>query len=301
MQEKYIDLHMHTTASDGFLNPEQILRLAIEKNLSAIALTDHDTIANVEEAIKLGKELGIEVISGVEISVDDVELGFLDVHIVGLFIDIYDKNLTMFLADAQKHRLEQKKAMVRRLNELGYSITFEQADALAKGELGRPHLARVLMANHPDKFPTMDSVFKNLLGTGKKAYVSRRVKIKLQTAIKVIKDAGGIPILAHPAVYAGIEIDFLIRKFAELGGIGIETYYPYDKFKLHKGISQPELQKLIGKYKKTCEEFGLIESGGSDFHGTEKVNLGDIKVPYSVLEKMKEFIRKDKNRNHHHN
>lgn len=293
MQEKYIDLHMHTTASDGLLNPKQIVKLAVEKKLSAIAVTDHDSIANVEETMRFGKELGIEVISGVEISVDDVELGFLDIHVVGLFIDIYDKNLALFLADAHKHRLEQKKAMIRRLNELGYSITFEQANALAKGELGRPHLAQVLMANHPDEFPLMDLVFKNLLGTGKKGYVSREIKTKMQTAIKVIKDAGGIPILAHPAVYDGIEIDFLIRKFAELGGIGIETYYPYDKFKLHKGISQPELQKLIGKYKKTCEEFGLIESGGSDFHGTEKVNLGDIKVPYSVLEKMKEFIRKD--------
>lgn len=291
MQERYIDLHMHTTASDGLLNPEQIVKLAIEKKLSAIAITDHDSIANVEETVKLGKELGIEVIPGIEITIDDDEFGFIDVHIVGLFIDIYDKNLAMFLADAHKHRLEQKKAMIRRLNELGYSITFEQANALAKGELGRPHLARVLMANHPDKFPAMDLVFKNLLGTGKKAYVSREIKTKMQTAINVIKNAGGIPILAHPAVYENIDTDFLIRKFAELGGIGIETYYPYDKFKLHKGIIQSKLQELIKKYKRTCEDLGLIESGGTDFHGTEKVNLGDIKVPYSVLEKMKEFMK----------
>ena len=291
MQEKYIDLHMHTTASDGILNPEQIVKLAIEKKLTAIAVTDHDSIANVEETVNLGKELGIEVIPGIEISIDDDEFGFIDVHIVGLFIDIYDKNLAMFLADAQKNRLKQKKAMIKRLNELGYSITFEQASELAEGELGRPHLARLLMANHPDEFPTMDTIFKNLLGTGKKGYVSREIKTKMQTAINIIKNAGGIPILAHPAVYENIDIDFLIRKFAELGGIGIETYYPYDKFKLHKGISKPKLQKLIKKYKRICEELGLIESGGTDFHGTEKVNLGDIKVPYSVLEKMKGFIK----------
>ena len=290
MPERYIDLHIHTTASDGMLNPEKIVELAIEKNLSAIAVTDHDTIGNVAKTVKIGKEKGLEVIPGIEISIDDKELGFMDVHIVGLFIDIHDKGLTDFLNGAQKDRLEQKKAMVRRLRELGYNITFEEANELAEGEIGRPHLARVLMKKHPDEFPTMDVIFKNLLGTGKKGYVAREAKIKMQTAINVIKNAGGIPILAHPAVYGDIDIDFLIRKFTELGGQGMETYYPYDRFKLHKGINQSQLQELLGKYKKICKELGLIESGGTDFHGTEKIELGDVKVPYSVLEKMKTFL-----------
>lgn len=291
MPEKYIDLHTHTTASDGMLNPKEIVELAIEKNLSAIAVTDHDTIGNVAKTVKIGKEKGLEVIPGIEISIDDRELGFMDVHIIGLFIDIHDKGLTEFLSRAQKHRLEQKKATVRRLRELGYNITFEEANELAEGEIGRPHLARVLMKKYPDEFPTMDVIFKNLLGTGKKGYVVREAKTKMQTAINVIKNAGGIPILAHPAVYDNIDIDFMIRKFAELGGQGMETYYPYNKFKLHKGISQYELQNLFKKYKKICKELRLLESGGTDFHGTKKISLGDIKVPYSVLEKMKTFLR----------
>lgn len=296
MAERYIDLHIHTTASDGTLSPEELVKLAIEKKLSAIAVTDHDSISNVAETIKIGKERGLEVIPGIEISVDDDEYGFKDIHILGLFIDIENKELIDLIRIARGAREKQKVKMVKKLQELGYSITFEEVRKRAKGELGRPHIAYVLMEHHPKEFPTMDDVFHKLLGTGKKAYIERGTKTKLRTAIDAIKNSGGIAILSHPAVYADIDHDFIIQKFAELGGQGIETHYPYDKFKLRKGISREELENLIEEYRQKGKRYNLIESGGSDFHGTEKVDLGDAKVPYSVLEKMKE-LKKDGTKN----
>jgi len=288
--QKYIDFHIHTTASDGTLSPGEIVELALKKGLSAIAVTDHDSIMNVAETIRIGKECGLEVISGIEISVDDEEYGFKDIHIIGLFIDIENKELIDLIKVARRAREKQKIKMVKKIQELGYSITFEEVRKRAKGELGRPHIAYVLMEHHPDEFPTIDDVFNKLLGTEKKAYIERGTKTRLKATIDAIKNAGGIPILAHPAVYADIDHDFLIQKFAEFGGQGIETYYPYEIFKCQKGRSKDDLQQLQEKYRNKGKEYGLIESGGSDFHGTEIVELGDAEVPYSVLEKMKEFI-----------
>ncbi len=290
--QKYIDLHIHTTASDGTFSPGEIVELALKNSLSAIAITDHDSIMNVAETIKIGKERGLEVISGIEISVDDDEYRFEDVHVLGLFIDIENKYLLDLITIARQAREKQKENTIKKLQGIGYDITFEEVRKRAKGELGRPHIAYVLMQHHPDEFPAMDDVFNKLLGAGKKGYVERGTKTRLKTAIDTIKTAGGIPILCHPGVYTGIDIDFLIQKFAELGGQGIETYYPYSRFKRQKGISSEELENLIEEYRQKGKRYNLIESGGSDFHGTERVDLGEAKVPYSVLEKMKQ-LKKD--------
>lgn len=289
---KFIDLHMHTTASDGMLGPKQIVDAVLEKNLAAMAVTDHDSINNVEEVMKIGKEKGIEVVSGVEITVDDDEYGFDDVHVLGLFIDIHNNEINDLLNSSKDARLKQKKETIRRLQELGYNVTYEETQEFVTGEPGRPHIANVLMKNHPDEFPEMDDTFKKLLAKGRPGFVDRTVKTKMKSAIDAIKAAGGIAILCHPGVYENVDIDEMIKMFVKLGGQGLETYYPYDRFKKHKGISKQELKELISYYQKKCEEFGLVESGGSDYHGTEKVELGEAEVPYSVLERLKEFKRK---------
>ena len=286
---EYIDLHIHSTASDGLYSPEEIVREAVKKGLKAIAVTDHDSVANVAEAVRIGKEKGLEVIPGIEISVFDREEGFIDVHVLGYFIDINNHEFLDFLRSASEARISQKKLIVARLRELGYNIRFEEIREIANGELGRPHIAQVLMKKHPEEFPDMDSVFTKMLGSGKDAYIERDDKVTLRQAITIIKKAGGIPVLAHPAVYGGIDIDYLISIFIKYGGMGIETYYPYDRFKKYKGVNREELWKIINRFQSICKEHNLLESGGNDCHGTGRVEIGYLEIPYEILEKMKEF------------
>ncbi len=159
-----IDLHMHSTASDGKLSPEELVDLAVEKGLSAIAITDHDVMEGSKRAIEYAEGKEVEVVSGIEIAADDEEMGICDVHIVGLFLDLENIKLVELSKKLIDARKIQKKKMIVRLNELGYDITFEELKEEAGGKnYGRPHIARILMRKY-DEFVQMQDVFDRLLG-----------------------------------------------------------------------------------------------------------------------------------------
>ena len=214
-----IDLHAHTTASDGSHSFDDVVAMAARGGLKALAITDHD---NVQSAVRITGSEPLEVIPGIELSVFDHALGYEDVHVIGLFIDPKHETLNSKLNTLGRE--EQKRATVAKLNELGYKITFDEVKAKSEGVVGRPHIAMVLMEKYPKEFPKMVDVFNKLLGRGRPACIGRESGFGLGEAIGLIHGAGGLAILCHPLLYP-YEPAKLVKEFRELGGDGIEVYY----------------------------------------------------------------------------
>ncbi len=282
MPKPKIDLQCHTTASDGVLTPEELIGLALKKKLKAIAITDHDSIDGIDAAFKAAKGKDIEIVKGVEISCDDP--GFVDTHILGLFVNPKDKTLNYLLRKAKGYRDQQKKDIISKFKKLGFKISYEEVKALAKGEIGRPHIAKVILKNNPGKVSSMDDIFNRFLSVGKKAYAGRRDKISVREAIKAIHSAKGLAFIAHPGVYNYFNIEEFIKYFIKNKGDGIETYYDYSTSRHHTSFAQNN--RINKKFRRIAKRCGLLETGGSDFHGRSDQALGRLKVPFSLLEKL---------------
>ncbi|MCI0503664.1 PHP domain-containing protein [Candidatus Micrarchaeota archaeon] len=279
-----IDLHAHTTASDGSLPLEELVIMAARGGLRALAVTDHD---NVQSARRINGREPLEVIPGIELSVFDHALGYEDVHVIGLFIDPKHETLNSKLDSLGRE--EQKKATVAKLNELGYEITYDEVKAKSQGVVGRPHIAMVLMEKYPSEFPKMADVFNKLLGRGQPACIGRESGFGLGEAIALIHAAGGLAILCHPFIYP-YDADALASKFKGLGGDGIEVYYDYAANRPSVPTTPEENARLMGRAKELAGRFGLLESGGSDFHGQGKrgyQELGIFGAPDEVLAALK--------------
>ncbi|MBU0628868.1 MAG: PHP domain-containing protein [Nanoarchaeota archaeon] len=284
--KKYVDLHIHTDASDGALSAKGTVRKAIEHGLSAIAITDHDSIDNVAIAVKEGKNHGLLIVPGVELTVDDYRNNIIDIHILGLFIDIHNKPLNQLLMISKKERFNQKKCIINKLQALGYKINFEEVRETAKGEIGRLHIAHVLLKRNK-QLKNLGYIFEHLLGVGKPAYARRKHETGLKEAISAIHSAGGIAVLAHPYLYDS-DFDNLIKKFVETGGDGLEVFYAYDKTAKFEKKPKNYLDNLQSRLKKIALKNNLSMSGGSDFHGhARNKRIGYPKIPLEVVEQMK--------------
>jgi predicted metal-dependent phosphoesterase TrpH len=275
----WVDLHLHTTASDGVFSPSGIVKYAKERGLKAIAVTDHDTIGGNGEALDEGEKLGLEVIPGVEISAQ-FDLGGM--HILGYFIDIRNRTLNERLSLLQETRAHRNPRMVQKLRELGLEITYDEVQlASGGGQVGRPHFAQVLLQN--GYVNTVQEAFDRYLGKGAPAYVDK-FRFDPREAVRLIRDARGIPVLAHPFtlhIPLPKQLNALLTELIQLGLMGIEVYYP----------EHTEDQILL--YKSLAEKHGLLVTGGSDYHGigADKVEIGigwkDMRLPYSLVETMK--------------
>jgi hypothetical protein len=285
-----IDLHTHTTSSDGTFTFEQLVREAERVKLNAIAITDHD---NVKSAAKIKKsESRPELIPGIELSVFDKGLGYADVHVLGLFIDPENAKLTKKLGILEKERESQKRETVRKLNDLGYEITFEEVKRKAEGVVGRPHIAKTLIEKYPGEFKSIHDVFDKLLARGKPAYVERETSFSLREAVSIIKESGGLSFVAHPHLYP-YDPEKLLSDFKSLGGNGVEVYYDYITNAPSLELTKKQNGKLIEKYHGLALKLGLLESGGSDFHGENKgQTLGEFGAPDALLAKLKSALGK---------
>ncbi|MFH0884592.1 MAG: PHP domain-containing protein [Candidatus Micrarchaeota archaeon] len=283
-----IDLHAHTNASDGTLSFEELIAEAARGGLKALAITDHD---NVQSAIRITGREPLEVIPGIEISVFDHSLGYEDIHVIGLFIDPKSKSLNSKLD--LLGREEQKKATVAKLNELGYKITYAEVKAKSEGVVGRPHIAMVLMEKYPAEFPKMADAFNKLLGRGKPACIGRESGFGLGEAISLIHEARGLSFLCHPFIYP-YDADRLVAGFKRQGGDGLEVYYDYQANRPGVPITTAENKHLIKQAKALAAKNGLVESGGSDFHGKGKrghQRLGVFGAPDEVLARIKSGLK----------
>lgn len=277
--DKRIDLHTHSTASDGSMSPRELVRHAKESGLLAMAITDHDTIDGVEEALDEGARLGIEVIAGVEISVDfDPEM-----HILGYFFGNSYKNFEPILKKLRLSRDERNPKMIEKLQSLGFDITLEEVRAEAKGNIvARPHMASVMLKK--GYVQSIREAFDKYISEGKPAFV-KKGKMSPEECIENITKAGGIPVIAHP-IFLNLtwdELDKLVESLTKVGLKGIETYYVEN--------SEEDTDNLL----KISLKHNIIPTGGSDFHGTFKpdINIGEgrgnLFVPYEVLERLKEL------------
>lgn len=289
-----IDLHLHSTASDGSDTPPQLINLAFELKLKAVALTDHDTVAGIEQFLSYGEPNKIIAIPGIEISIrHEPKRELIDVHIIGLNIDHSSTRLLNTINDQIKGRFEQKKVICKRLkSEFGYDISFEDVKAIARSEIiGRPHIVEIMKRNNPKKVEgkSKNDLFK-LISIGGAAYVDRKVELNLEESIELIKSAGGIPILAHPGIHLVPDRKKFIELCVKAGIEGIEVEYTYAKNRpFYETDKDTWAQNYFPDYyRKIAEKFNLIKSGGSDYHGRKKkVKIGEANVPDSYL---KSFI-----------
>jgi hypothetical protein len=275
----YVDLHLHTTASDGVMSPSEIVRYAKAKGLQAIAITDHDTIEGLEEGLLEGERIGFEVIPGVEIS---AEYSPGSMHLLGFFIDNHHPLLNERLKYLQKAREERNPKIVEKLNRLGIEITYEEVlRASGGGQVGRPHFAQVLLEKNYVK--NFQDAFDRFLKKGAPAYVDK-FRFTAREALHFINGAKGVGVLAHPNTLntnGYSELENLVLRLMEDGLKGIEVFYPE-----HSALE-------VSQYKTLAQRYGLLVTGGTDYHGIEKngldigVGRGEMKLPYSMVEGLK--------------
>ncbi len=271
-----VDLHLHSTASDGSLPPEAIVDAASMLGLSAIALADHDVLAGVEPASRRGEAVGLEVIPAVEISTDYQET---EVHILGYWVDPADAELESQLQHIRDGRITRASRIVERLGTLGVKLTLEDVLREARGaSVGRPHVAAALVRAGVCTSPRQ--AFDRYLGKSGPAYVPR-VRPSVPEAIEVIGRAGGCPVLAHPALVYGQPR--IVQDIARLGAQGVEVYHPKH--------TPGQVETLL----RVTESLGLLVTGGSDSHGeggTDPVPIGAANVPDSCAEGLREWRRR---------
>ncbi len=278
-----IDLHIHSTASDGTLSPLEILSLAQDLNLAAISITDHDTLDGSKDALSFGIPPSVKFLTGVEISSEPPPSFSCagSFHILGYAVAVDHPDLNHALSMLRDSRKRRNPQILELLSRLGIEIALDEVRNLAgDSQLGRPHIAQFMVKK--GYVPSIDAAFDEYLGSGKPAYVDR-FRFECEKTIKAILNAGGIPVLAHPLLLGIKENDIfedLIAVLTEMGLRGIEVYYP------------EHTKNLIAYYSRLASQFNLLITGGTDFHGDIKpeikmgVGKGDFLVPYELYEKL---------------
>ncbi|MBI3595634.1 MAG: PHP domain-containing protein [Nitrospirae bacterium] len=283
MTDRWIDLHTHSTASDGSLTPMELIRYAATKRLGALALTDHDCVDGLNEAVAEGERLGIEVIPAVELSADHPE-GTM--HVLGFFINRRHEGFCSRLRRLQEARKERNPKIVQKLQGLGLNITYDEVVAASGGgQVGRPHFAKVLIQK--GYVSSMHEAFERYLKKGAPGYVEK-FRFSPQEAIAAIHEAGGVAVLAHPfTLYKepSAMLDPLLGVLAGNGLDGMEVVYS----------TYSEEQSRY--YRELAEKYHLLASGGSDFHGAHKpgidlgVGMGKLQIPFELLEPLRKKSR----------
>lgn len=272
------DLHVHTTASDGLYTPEKLVQYAKQKGLSAIAITDHDSISGIKEAIDAGKAIGVEIIPGVELST--LWQG-KEIHVLGYFLNPDAPRIEETLEKQRNVRKLRNQMMIEKLNELGIEITLKEVEARKKDQrkdanVGRPHIAEVLVEKGIVK--TINEAFDKYLGPNGLAYITPP-RISPMEAVEYIHQWNGIAVLAHPGIY---QRDELIPLLVEAGLDGIEYSHP------------DHTPEDCGKYMEIAEKYNLLLTAGSDFHGEREggtmyhADLGTCGVTKEQLERLRQ-------------
>lgn len=277
---RYVDLHVHSNASDGTLTPSEVVHLALQKNLAAIALSDHDTVKGVPEAISAAEGTTLEVVPATELS---CYYQNVEIHILGLFVDYKDADFQAKLEELEQERMQRNLDMIALFQRDNISITLEELQAgNPKSVITRAHFARVLVEKGYCK--DKNAAFDRYVGVGCPYYLPKP-QITPELSLPLITKAGGIPILAHPMLYklGYRQVEELIQYLIPLGLKGIEAYHSSNN------ISQSDkLRSLALKYH-------LVVSGGSDFHGANKPDIelgtgrGGLRITESILDAIKQL------------
>jgi predicted metal-dependent phosphoesterase TrpH len=279
--DRLVDLHVHSTASDGSLSPSAVVGAAAEAHLAAIALTDHDTVAGLPEAVEAGRSAGIEVLTGVELSVN---WPGSTMHMLGYALDPSSPPLVEALATFRRNRDERNPKILDRLVEMGMPLEYEAVAAKAGGEsVGRPHIAQAMV--EAGYVRDTGTAFRRYLARGAPAYVERR-RAEPEEAIAVIRAAEGAAVLAHPGQLQRPmeEVRHIIARFRDAGLDGLEAWHP------------DHTAQDMAVYQRMAEELGLVVTGGTDFHGHLRqdvrlgVGRGNLRIPYAVVAQLRERL-----------
>jgi 3',5'-nucleoside bisphosphate phosphatase len=263
----FANLHLHTIFSDGELTPAAVLRAHVEAGFTAIAITDHDTLAGLDELSGIAQQ-GTRVVPGVELSIeDDPARGLLDVHLLGYAFRRDDARLRTRLQLASEAREQQKIETVRRLAAAGYPVTWEDVRRRARGNVGKPHIVAAIEAAQPGV--ARDTLYR-VMGPGGVAHVPRARDLSLEEGVDLIGSAGGVPVLAHPGVYDHVpDLAVTFDTCARAGVRGLEVTYPQDP----KDPYGPGSRALMARFAEVARRFGWVATGGDDFHGPQVTPL----------------------------
>lgn len=282
MSESFVDLHCHSTASDGTLPPREVIRLAKQSNLSALALTDHDTVAGCADAADEAQKLGLDFLCGIEISAEYPHPGTM--HILGYGVDPSNPALKSLTETLLAGRDNRNPRIVAKLNDMGVAVSMKEWEEEARGGvLGRPHLAAIL--NRKGYVSSIKQAFDKYLGQGSPAYFDKE-RLTPRQAIERIHAAGGVAVLAHPVqlrTQNDAQLERVIKDLADLGLAGLET------------IHSDHDAMVVEKYSHLADRFGLLKTGGSDFHGANKkdISLGlarDRRIPRAMFDALRERL-----------
>jgi len=265
----FADLHLHTVFSDGTYTPFEVILESKRVGLFAVSIVDHDTTEGIAPALEIAKTKDIEVLPGIELS---TEYEGQEVHILGYLIDCKNQKLIERLETLKKDRVERIYKIIDKLKDIGITLSPESVFDIAKeGSVGRLHIARAMLAE--GKVASIFEAFQKYIGDKCPAYILG-FRFSPKEAIKLIKDAQGIPVLAHPY---SLNNDDLITQFIDYGLMGLEVYYPEHS------------QSMINFYLGLAKIHNLLITGGSDCHGNAKpgIRIGSIKIPYELVEKLK--------------
>jgi 3',5'-nucleoside bisphosphate phosphatase len=275
-----LELHCHTTCSDGTLTPTELVQAAVEAGVSALAITDHDTLSGWDEAIGAAKSYNLEIVPGVELSTVHNNRSL---HILGFYPDA-DK-LSVSLVERIEGRKRRAREMVAKLEALGYPISLpELGEGVAPS---RPHVARALV--EAGYFKSSEQVFESLLGDDKPAYVHYE-KFSICEGVTLLRNCGAVPVWAHPYLFRGGKVEEVLKELVDAGLMGIEVYHP-----CHTTKDRKHLEDL-------CSHYGLLMTGGSDYHGpspdgssANRTTLNMLHLPLSLLDPLKQAAQSLRN------
>ncbi len=270
-----IDLHTHSTASDGLLSPSDLVKVASSLGVGVLALTDHDTTNGVAEAQAAAARYGVEFIPGIEINTDH-EGGSLD--LLGYWVPVAPGPFQTRIAELREARVTRGQRMVERLNQLGVPVRWERVRELAQGAVGRPHVARAMV--EAGYVESLNQAFDLYIGHGRPAYVPRP-RFTAPEAVRFIREYGGVPVLAHPVPAHAqdrdpFHLEDLLPTLREAGLVGMEVYY---------GTYRPDTVQRLGQL---AARFDLVPAGGSDYHGPDHgAPLGSTGLPRTNVERLR--------------
>jgi predicted metal-dependent phosphoesterase TrpH len=282
-----IDLHIHSTASDGSRTPPEIISLAEKLKLGAISITDHDTIEGSVQALDNGIPASLNFLTGVEISSNPpIALTSSEsLHILAYGIQTDNPELNQALSVLRKARKNRNPEILKRLEDLGIHLSIDEIQKkVGKGQIGRPHIAQAMLEKGIVK--TMNEAFENYLGKNRPAYIDK-YRIPCEKAIQLIRRAGGIPVLAHPGLIHTDKpegMESLVSQLKEMGLMGIEVFYT------------DHTQHQTAEFRKTALRHDLLITGGTDFHGEILPDVqmgsgrGDMFIPYEIYETLMKQI-----------
>lgn len=269
-----IDLHAHTKASDGLYAPAELVRLARQEGIAVLGIADHDTVDGVEEALAAARENSVRVVPGVEINSYG---GDAEYHILGYFIRHEDSALRSVLSELKEARIRRMHLIISKLSAIGIELSSgDILEVAGSGAVGRPHIAQAIVAR--GYAGSVREAFDRYIGEGKPAYAPRS-KLAPMEAIGIVRRAGGVAVLAHPGLWGA---DGLIPQLAEWGIAGIEAYSP------------DHTPQQVRAYRDIARRYGLVATGGSDFHGwgdPDKGRLGSARTPPEEFARLEEIAR----------